>query len=134
MTLPPDIQQFFDAYARAFNALDGEAVARLYALPSAIVDAQNHTHWPTFEPIRDNMVALCRLYRADGFVRTHFEPTAFIAQGERFAVADVRWTIERGGGRAPSVFNTTYNLTRVSGATGEWRVLLCTAYSEPRLS
>ncbi len=131
MTLPPDIQQFFEAYARAFNALDGEAVARLYALPSAIVDAQSHTHWPTFEPIRDNMVALCRLYRDDGFVRTQFEPTAFIAQGERFAVADVRWTIERGGGRAPSVFNTTYNLTRVSG---DWRALLCTAYSEPRLS
>ena len=27
MTLPPDIHQFFDTYARAFNALDGEAVA-----------------------------------------------------------------------------------------------------------
>ena len=131
MTLPPDIQQFFEAYARAFNALDGEAVARLYALPSAIVDAQSHTHWPTFEPIRDNMVALCRLYRDDGFVRTHFEPTAFIAQGAHFAVADVRWTIELDGARAPRIFNTTYNLKRLGDV---WRVLLCTAYSEPRLS
>ena len=131
MTLPPDIQEFFDAYAQAFNDLDGEAVARLYALPSAIVDAQSYTPWQTFEPIRDNMVTLCRLYRDDGFVRTHFEPTAFIAQGAYFAVVDVRWTIELDGPRPARVFNTTYNLTRVSG---DWRVLLCTAYSEPRLS
>ena len=128
--LPHSIQAFFDEYAAAFNALDGDAVARLYAVPAGIVDAGGSTHWPDFEAIRANMVAVCRLYRDDGFVWARFAPSAHIAQGEIFAVADVAWTIELDGGRPPKIFNTTYNLMRVGPA---WRVLLCTAYGEPKL-
>ena len=128
--MPTEIRTFFESYRAAFNALDGEAVARLYAVPSGIADDTGYEHWPTFEPIRKNMVALCALYRENGYVSAEFEPVAFIAQGEHFGVADLAWRI---GWREkePSRFNTTYNVMR----TGEgWRVLLCTAYSEQRLS
>jgi hypothetical protein len=32
--MPLEIRQFFERYRDAFNALDGEAVATLYAVPS----------------------------------------------------------------------------------------------------
>jgi hypothetical protein len=89
--MPPAIRTFFESYREAFNRLDGEAVARLYAVPSGIVSDRGYTHWSSFEPIVENMVALCKLYGESGFASTTFEPVAFIAQGEELAVADVSW-------------------------------------------
>ncbi len=128
--MPPEIQSFFERYRNAFNALDGDAIARLYAVPSGIASDTGYEHWPAYEPIRNNMVALCRLYKDNGYVHANFEPTSFLAQGGQYAVADLRWTIERAVDEPPWVFNTTYNLMR---STDGWRVLLCTAYSERRL-
>jgi len=128
--MPPDIQRFFEQYRDAFNALDGEAVARLYAVPSGIAQDARYTHWAEFAPIRDNMVALCTLYRDRGYAAARFETGNFLPQGEDFAIADLVWTIEWTGGAKPWQFRTTYNLMR----TGQgWRVLLCTAYSEVAL-
>jgi hypothetical protein len=90
-----------------------------------------YTHWSAYEPIRDNMVALCRLYRENGFVEASFEHGQFIEQGPQYAVADIRWIIARIGNQPPWQFSTTYNLIRTDRG---WRVLLCTAYSEKRLN
>ncbi len=129
--MPAEIRAFFEQYREAFDQLDGEAVARLYAVPSGIASDSGYTHWPTFEPIRANMVALCELYRENGYASAMFEPVAFLAQGDNYAIADISWNIERSGEREPWCFNTTYNLMRtVEG----WRILLCTAYSEKKLN
>jgi hypothetical protein len=128
--MPTEIRLFFDQYREAFNLLDGKAVAQLYAVPSGIVSNSGYTHWPTFEPIRDNMVALCELYRQHGFSSARFEPGVFVPQGEDHAFADVSWQIERVG-QEPWCFNTSYNLLRTAQG---WRVLLCTAYSEKKLN
>jgi hypothetical protein len=106
-------------------------VARLFAVPSGIASDSGYTHWSTFEPIRANMVALCELYRENGYASATFEPVTFLAQGENYAVADISWNIERSGQREPWRFNTTYNLMRTAEG---WRVLLCTAYSERKLN
>ena len=126
-----EIQRFFDAYAEGFNALDGAAVAALYAVPSGIADESGYTHWPSAEAVCDNMVALCDLYRAKGFIEATCDPAAFLPQGENFAVVDLAWTIRWSAGQAPSRFNTSYNLMRTPDG---WRVLLCTAYGERRLA
>ncbi len=128
--MTPEIRAFFDHYRDAFNQLDGEAVARLYAVPSGIVSAGGYTHWSSFEPIVANMVALCKLYADQGFVATDYVPAAFIRQGSDFAIADLCWTIQRTDGQAPWSFHTTYNLARTPAG---WRVLLCTAYQEEPL-
>ena len=128
--MPTEIRQFFERYRDAFNSLDGEAVARLYSVPSGIAQDGQYTHWPDFEPIRDNMVALCSLYRERGYAAAEFEPGAFLQQGEKYAIADLSWKINWSSGAAPWQFNTTYNLVR---AEEGWRVLLCTAYSEAQL-
>ena len=128
--MPADIREFFDQYNAAFNRLDGEAVSRLYAVPSGITSDKGYTHWDSLEPVRSNMVALCERYRANGFSSAKFEESSFLPQGEKYAVADLSWTIERTNGQPPWQFNTTYNLIRTAGG---WRVLLCTAYEERRL-
>lgn len=125
-----DIREFLERYCAAFNRLDGEAVARLFAVPSGIASDKGYTHWDSFEPVRDNMVALCELYRANGFSSARFEEAAFLAQGENQAVVDLSWHIDRVDGQTPWRFNTTYNLIRTAEG---WRVLLCTAYEEKRL-
>jgi hypothetical protein len=122
-----EIRAFFDQYCEAFNRLDGEAIARLYCVPSGIATDTGYMHWSTFEQIRKNMVALCQFYEENGFVTATFEPRVFLPQGEDFAIADISWSIGRTEGRRPSCFNTTYNLMRTEQG---WRVLLCTAYSE----
>lgn len=128
--MPSDIRVFFDAYRDAFNRLDGEAIARLYAVPSGMASSSGYTHWPSFEPIRENMLALCTLYSAGGYRSAAFEPAAFLAQGDDFAIADLEWHVERSSEQAPWHFKTTYNLIRTEEG---WRILLCTAYSEKRL-
>lgn len=128
--MPREIRAFFESYRDAFNALDGHAVARLYAEPSGIAQDAVYTHWPTRALAAENMVALCEIYSHKGFVRAEFEPGQFIEQGERHAVADVHWRIHWTKGQEPWHFKTTYNL--VCLAEG-WRVLLCTAYSESAL-
>jgi ketosteroid isomerase-like protein len=129
--MPADIRAFFESYRSAFNALDGEAVAKLYAVPSGIASDTGYEHWPAYEPIRDNMVALCKLYKENGYVQASFEPETCLQQGEQYAMADLRWRIERSGGQPAWEFNTAYNLMRTAEG---WRVLLCTAYSEKRLN
>lgn len=126
-----EIRAFFEQYREAFDRLDGGAVARLYAVPSGIASDSGYTHWPSFEPIENNMIALCKQYGANGYKRATFEPVAFLAQGENHAVADITWTIERHGAEEPWRFNTSYHLMRT---TMGWRILLCTAYSERKLA
>ena len=128
--MPADVQRFFEDYRDAFNRLDGDAVARLYCVPSGIAHDKGYTHWPTFESVRANMVALCDLYRSHGFESAHFEPSSFQAQGEKFGVADLAWTVDRRDGQEAWRFRTSYNLMRTDEG---WRVLLCTAYEEKRL-
>ena len=128
--MPREIRAFFESYRDAFNALDGKAVAELYAEPSGIAQDAVYTHWPTRTPVAENMVALCKIYRDKGFIRAEFEPGQFIDQGESHAIADVLWRIDWSGDQEPWRFKTTYNLVRVSEG---WRVLLCTAYSESAL-
>ena len=126
-----EIREFFERYRAAFNQLDGPAVARLFAVPSGIASDRGYTHWPTYEAVERNMTALCELYRSNGYRSASFTPSSFIAQGNDYAVADVRWRIDRTNDQPPWEFQTTYNLMRTPEG---WKVLLCTAYEERRLN
>ena len=81
--MPHEIIAFFERYRDAFNALDGKAVAELYADKSGIAQDAAYTHWPSRQPVTDNMAALCKIYRDNGFVRADFEPGQFIDQGKK---------------------------------------------------
>jgi hypothetical protein len=129
--MPRDVTDFFEQYCDAFNRLDGDAIADLFCVPSGIVSDSGLTAWQSREPIAENMVALCALYRANGYKRAHFQPSRFISQGTDLAIADVAWTIEREAGVEPWHFHTTNNLRRTNEG---WRIVLCTAYEEKRFN
>ena len=129
-TMPREIRAFFENYRDAFNALDGHAIAELYAVPSGIAQDAAYTHWPSRQPVAQNMIALCKIYADKGFVHADFEPAQFIDQGTNHAVADILWRIDWSGGQEPWRFKTTYNLIRTAQG---WRVQLCTAYAEATL-
>src|SRR4029450_11496427 len=112
--MPRDVTDFFEQYCDAFNRLDGGAIADLFCVPSGIVSDGGLTTRQSRERIAENMVALCALYRANGYKRAHFQPSRFIPQGAAFAIADVAWTIEREAGAEPWHFHTTYNLRRTN--------------------
>lgn len=123
--LAPDVRELLDRYRDAFDRLDGEAVARLYATPSGILSGGRYVHWPDFASVRSNMVALCEQYRSSGYVRSSYKVASVIRQGEHAVIVDVAWQIERR--LEPQRFRTTYNLARTASG---WRILLCTAYEE----
>lgn len=125
--MPLEINEFFEKYRDAFNALDGLAVAQLYAEPSGIAQDGTYAHWPTRQAVADNMTALCTQYRNRGYVGADFEPGEFLEHGPNHAMADVQWRIHWDRGQETWHFRTAYNLLR--SAQG-WKVLLCTAYSE----
>ena len=125
--MPREIRSYFESYRDAFNALDGSAIAELYAEPSGIAQDATYTHWPSRQSVEENMAALCKLYEDKGFLRADFEVSQFIDQGTNHAVADLLWRIDWSGEQEPWRFKTTYNLVRTAQG---WRVQLCTAYSE----
>jgi hypothetical protein len=128
--MSPDLRQFFESYRGAFNALDGHAVSRHYAEPSAIAQGGSLTVWPTQAAVAENMVALCRMYKDRGFVEAEFDPVQFVTQGTDYAFVDLRWSIKWSTTPEPWVFSTSYNLVRRPEG---WRVILCTAYAEDKL-
>ena len=75
------------------------------------------------------MVALCDLYRTQGFAEAHCELLDVIDQPPAHAFATVLWTIDRQESLAPWRFRTSYNLRH---GAGRWCILLCTAYEGSR--
>ena len=128
--MPREIRAFFEQYRDAFNSLEGQAVAELYAQPSGIAQDGVYTHWRGSQQVAENMKRLCQIYKEKGFIQADFEPCQFIDQGENHALADIQWGIEWSGTQEPWKFKTTYNLIRTAQG---WKVLLCTAYSEAAL-
>jgi hypothetical protein len=129
--VPADIRDFFVRYRDAFDRLDGEAIARLYAIPSALVSPQGYFHWADFDSIKRNMAALCHRYRGHGYRSARFEFSGFLALASTFAVVDLLWHIERTGDYKPWRFHTGYNLRRHDT---DWRVQFVTAYEETALN
>ena len=126
--LPPEIGAFFDRYRDAFNRLDGEAVARCFALPSGILMGGSYVHWPDLEVVRDNMLRLCAQYRSHGYRQARYEIAWGTMLGPDACIVALAWQIDRHGELEPWRFHTAYNLAR---SPEGWRILLCTAYEEP---
>lgn len=130
MPLPDDLRAFLDAYRTAFDALDGDAVAALYAEPSAILQGEVLTVWADRAAVAANMRALCDAYARRGYAGAQWDTVQLVPLGTHHAFANLRWTLRWATGADPWVFHTAYQLVRTSAG---WRVALCTAWSEDRL-
>ena len=128
-----EVQQFFERYRDAFNALDGDAVAELWhAAGSGITDMgadgqARVTWWPQSGPMRANHQALCELYRHNGFARTEFSLHQHHALGAEHAFALLQWRLLRHDGSLLQQFQTAYQVLRTLQGP---RVLLAVAFEE----
>ncbi|MGL4576458.1 MAG: hypothetical protein ACRCV9_16860 [Burkholderiaceae bacterium] len=126
-----EVSEFFVRYNAAFDALDCDAVARLWHDASGIRSGEQTTWWPVREPMQENMRQLCEVYRQAGYVRATHRITGHVSMGADAAFVNVAWTIEGQHGRVIQSFNTGYNLQRfASEPARSIRVVLCTAYEE----
>jgi hypothetical protein len=110
-----EVLAFFRRYRTAFDCLDGDAVAALWHTPSAIA------------PMRDNMRALCDLYRRNGHHTAEFELLDHLRLGRDQSFARLRWTLRRRDASVLQRFGTGYHLLR--GEDGI-RVLAVAAFAE----
>lgn len=126
-----EVQQFFQRYEAAFNALDGDAVADLWTSPSGIAGQHNGqgalTWWAQDAPMRANHLALCEVYRQADFATTQGHIVAHQDLGAHHSTALLHWVIRRQDGSTLQAFHTHYHLMR--GPQGP-KVLLCTAFQE----
>lgn len=128
-----EILAFFRRYRAAFDRLDGDAVATLWHTPGSITDsAAGSTHarvtlWHDAAPMRDNMRALCALYRDAGYHRADFELLGHLPLGRDQSFAQLRWTLTRRDGSVLQRFGTGYHLVRSESGV---RVLAAATYQE----
>jgi hypothetical protein len=128
-----EVEEFFEAYRENFNRLDGDAVADTWHTQSAIThrakDAEHAdvTMWTSDAPMRENMRALCDVYRNAGYANASYSIDEFVPLGQHHAFVLLSWTIQRSDGSTLQSFRTGYNLMR--GKDGP-RVILATAFEE----
>lgn len=126
-----EVETFFQRYAEAFSAGDGEAVAALWHAPSLITDTRDGTArvtcWADAEPMRANMVALCGAYAHAGPHRWLPQVRRHTPMGANHAFALVDWTMQSPDGTLLQQFSTGYQLARFADGP---QVLTCTAYDE----
>jgi hypothetical protein len=132
-----EVLDFFDRYRAAFDTLDGDAVADLWHVPCAIAGVHasaahgQTTWWHEDAPMRDNMRALCAVYRNSGYARASFELRSLTPMGPHHAFADVAWVLHRSddhpAGALLQAFRTGYQLIRSAQGL---RVMMCVAHDE----
>jgi hypothetical protein len=128
-----EVQQFFETYRDHFNRLDAEAVADTWHTQSGIThrardaDCAAYTLWTTDAPMRANTLALCDVYRGNGYSRAAFEVTHCESMGAHHAFAVVQWSLHRHDGSLLQAFKTGYNLMRTDAGP---RVILATQFEE----
>jgi hypothetical protein len=122
-----ELRDFFASYARAFDQLDGDAVAAHFCVPSMLSTNAGFVAWTRREQVGENMRALCEHYRRGGFVTARWRLLETVVQPPAHVFANVLWTVDRGATSASGSFRTSYALRRDEQG---WRVLLCTAHEE----
>lgn len=121
------VRGFFAAYAAAYEALDGDAVAAHCAVPCGISQGEAVTWWAEHEPMRDNMRRLCALYAQAGLARAvpALEHVHLLGAHDAFAL--VRWTLARADGSLLQRFATGYHLKHTAAGL---KIVLVTAFDE----
>lgn len=128
-----DVRQFLARYQAAFDALDGDAVAQLWCAASGITHTAPDTAlgkltwWSQDAPMRQNMRALCDLYRRNGYRSAHWQVEDHIDMGANHSFANVHWTLRRCDESVLQQFCTGYLLMRTDAGP---KVLMAVAYEE----
>ena len=116
----PEAEQFFRAYARAFDAFDAKAIASYCDLPCVITGPDRSGALVTAEQVVRNFEAVNDNHRALGYHRAVLTACAVIRTiGASFAEADVVWSFRRDDDSEIYAFPMTYLLRKPAD---QWKI------------
>ena len=120
---PGQIEALFDAYRRAWDALDGAAIAAHYLEPAWIQDGDGLCSYATRDELAAKFNANCRAFASMGYAGTACSRRQLIFSGDASATIDLGWRVELGDG--PRAFRGTY-MCSLRG--GNWKIMGAVAY------
>lgn len=119
-----DLQAFFDAYGRAFEALDAPRIAAFYTVPCMSMRGDGSLHvFRSREEIEAFFRGVAQSYHAEGMRRSQARNLEAAAVGGKSTLATMDWVLYRADGSEIRRWRQSYNLARLGG---EWRIMLST--------
>lgn len=101
---------FFTEYRDHFNRLDGKSIARLWNVPSGVMEHDTVVFWDSAAKVEANLSALCERYRFSEFGTADFEILHIRPIGESAFFVHLVWTLRRRDGAVWYRFGTGYQL------------------------
>ncbi|WP_420456339.1 hypothetical protein [Rubrivirga sp.] len=118
---------FFEAYARAFEAYDADAIAACYVTPCLFVRDAETVVQDSAEGVVASVRSLLDLHRAWDVQRIRPAEVVTVEAGPAHAVARVGWRLGRARSRVAWSFATTYTLVPNDG----WRIAVAITHDAP---
>ena len=122
------VRPFFEAYGRAFEAYDAEAIAATYATPCLFVRDGVTVAAGTAGDVLESVRSLLDLHRAWDVQTARPAEVAVLEQAPAHAVARVAWKLGRPGTRVEWTFETTYTLVPVEDG---WQIAVAVTHDAP---
>ena len=123
-----EVRPFFEAYGRAFETYDAQAIAATYATPCLFVRDGTTVAAGTPDDVLESVRALLDLHRAWDVQTARPAQIAVLEQAPAHALARVAWTLGRPGTRVEWTFDTTYTLVPVEGG---WHIAVAVTHDAP---
>ncbi len=117
------MEEFFQKYSAAFDALDAESIASLYRLPCSIADIDVAQVFLEKSQLITKLKANCKAMRGFGYKNSEFRIRAQQELGVDGTVVNVDWRIITTSSNID--FHTLYILHRIDHA---WRIFNANVY------
>jgi hypothetical protein len=105
-----DLASFFEHYADRYMAGDADAVADLCEVPFLAVRSGAPIHLADRAAMVDHLAGLMAAYRKAGAAAAEVIELDILDQGDRAALATVRWRVRSAEGAVIRDFRTSYQL------------------------
>ncbi|MEM1117951.1 MAG: nuclear transport factor 2 family protein [Bacteroidota bacterium] len=122
------VAPFFEAYARAFEAYDADAITGAFTVPCLFVRDRTTEVRDTEAGVRESVEALLKLHRAWDVQKAEPRDVHVLEAAAGHAVVRVDWRLGRKRTRIRWTFATTYTL--VPNGDG-WRIASAITHDAP---
>jgi hypothetical protein len=118
------MNDFFNAYANAFDSLDPKAIASLYQLPCAISDGDGTQVFSASNALIDKFSSNCYVLRTLGYKETKFTILAEQSLGQSAKAVTLGWQVKLESGEMAFRAHYVCHLQQ-----DHWRIFSVTVFS-----
>lgn len=125
MTLVLDdlgVQDFLDAFAKAFTSGDGEGAAKLWEVPAFVLHKDGALAVSSAAQVAEFFGGASGQYAEQGVTGTRAEIERLDVVNDQIVIARVRWPYLDKNGKQRGAETSTYTLSRAKGADWKLRV------------